>query len=112
MPPGLEHTYDLVIADPPFLAEECIEKTSETIKLLAKDKIVVCTGSVMKENVDKLLNLKICEFQPKHRNNLANEFSCYANFDLDSVIRWPNNKWQCKCRKATITTLFGKVLYN
>ncbi|KAJ2944673.1 hypothetical protein O0L34_g4031 [Tuta absoluta] len=86
LPNDLAHTYDLVVADPPFLAEECITKTSETIKLLAKDKIVVCTGAIMKEHVEKLLGLKLCQFQPHHRNNLANEFSCYANFDLDGVL--------------------------
>ncbi|KAI5633739.1 putative n6-adenine methyltransferase domain-containing protein [Phthorimaea operculella] len=86
LPSDLAHTYDLVVADPPFLAEECITKTSETIKLLAKDKIVVCTGAIMKEHVEKLLGLKLCRFQPHHRNNLANEFSCYANFDLDSLL--------------------------
>lgn len=87
LPSDLEHTFDLVVADPPFLSEECIEKTSETIKHLAKDKIIVCTGAIMKERVEKLLDLKQCEFQPQHRNNLANEFSCYANFDLDNVLR-------------------------
>lgn len=87
LPPEIFNTYDLVIADPPFLSEECITKTAETIKLLAKDKIIVCTGSVMKENVEKLLNLRICRFQPRHRNNLANEFSCYANFELDNILR-------------------------
>ncbi|XP_061721321.1 EEF1A lysine methyltransferase 1 isoform X1 [Cydia pomonella] len=86
LPPDIER-YDLVVADPPFLSEECIEKTSQTIKLLAKDKIVVCTGAVMKENVEKLLDLRMCEFQPRHRNNLANEFACYANFDLDDALR-------------------------
>ncbi|XP_013194231.1 EEF1A lysine methyltransferase 1 [Amyelois transitella] len=87
LPPEALHSYDLVVADPPFLSEECISKTSETIKLLAKGNIVVCTGAVMKENVEKLLALKLCQFQPHHRNNLANEFACYANFDLDSVLR-------------------------
>lgn len=87
LPSDLEHTFDLVVADPPFLSEECIEKTSETIKHLAKDKIIVCTGAIMKERVEKFLDLKQCEFQPQHRNNLANEFSCYANFDLDNVLR-------------------------
>ncbi|CAK1547493.1 unnamed protein product [Leptosia nina] len=85
--PGLEHSYDLVIADPPFLSKECLEKTSQTIKLLAKEKIVLCTGTIMKEEVQKLLELKQCEFQPQHRNNLANEFSCFANFDLDAILR-------------------------
>ncbi|XP_049878228.1 EEF1A lysine methyltransferase 1 [Pectinophora gossypiella] len=86
LPPNLEQ-YDLVIADPPFLSEECLTKTAQTIKLLAKDKIVVCTGAIMKAHVEKLLELKLCQFQPRHRNNLANEFSCYANFDLDGVLR-------------------------
>lgn len=87
LPADLAKSYDLVIADPPFLAEECISKTSETIKFLAKNKIIVCTGAIMKEYVEKLLNLKQCKFQPRHRKNLANEFSCYANFNLDNVLR-------------------------
>ncbi|KAM3959306.1 EEF1A lysine methyltransferase 1 [Aphomia sociella] len=87
LPPETFKSYDLVVADPPFLSEECITKTSQTIKLLAKDKIVVCTGAIMREHVEKLLDLKLCKFQPRHRNNLANEFSCYANFDVDSILR-------------------------
>ena len=39
-------SYDLVIADPPFLSEECLQKTAETIKFLAKEKILLCTGNV------------------------------------------------------------------
>ncbi|CAH0400649.1 unnamed protein product [Chilo suppressalis] len=78
--------YDLVVADPPFLSEECITKTSQTIRFLAKNKIVVCTGAIMKDHVEKLLALQLCTFQPHHKNNLANEFSCYANFDFDSVL--------------------------
>ncbi|CAG9128100.1 unnamed protein product [Plutella xylostella] len=87
LPGDLPQSCDLVVADPPFLSEECITKTSQTIKLMAKDKIVVCTGAIMREKVEGLLDLKLCEFQPHHRNNLANEFSCYANFDLDGVLR-------------------------
>lgn len=37
--------YDIVIADPPFLSEECLTKTAVTIKFLAKDKIILCTGT-------------------------------------------------------------------
>ncbi|XP_059047746.1 EEF1A lysine methyltransferase 1 [Achroia grisella] len=81
------NSYDLVLADPPFLSEECLTKTSRTIKLLARDKIVLCSGAVMQDHVEKLLNLQLCSFQPRHRNNLANEFSCYSNFDLDSILR-------------------------
>ena len=40
-----KETYDLVVADPPFLSEECLRKTAETIKFLAKGKILLCTGN-------------------------------------------------------------------
>lgn len=87
IPPEVLSSYDLIVADPPFLSEECITKTAQTIKLMAKNKIVVCTGAIMKDNVEHLLDLKQCAFEPHHRNNLANEFLCYANFDLDSALR-------------------------
>lgn len=38
------HSFDVVVADPPFLAEECLEKTSKTVRHLAKDKIILCSG--------------------------------------------------------------------
>ena len=40
----LEHSFDFVVADPPFLAEECLEKIACTIFFLKKDKILLCTG--------------------------------------------------------------------
>lgn len=44
VPTDKENYYDLIIADPPFLSEECLEKIARTIKFLAKDKIILCTG--------------------------------------------------------------------
>ena len=41
------HSFDVILADPPFLSEECLTKTSETIRYLAKEsgaKILLCTG--------------------------------------------------------------------
>lgn len=38
------HSFDIVIADPPYLSEECLRKVSETIKYLTKGKILLCTG--------------------------------------------------------------------
>ena len=40
----VKRSFDLVVADPPYLSEECLRKTSETVKFLAKDKILLCTG--------------------------------------------------------------------
>ncbi|XP_031827563.2 EEF1A lysine methyltransferase 1 [Nomia melanderi] len=86
LPKDKENYYDLVIADPPFLSEECLTKTALTIKFLAKKNIVLCTGAVMAECAEKLLNVKICNFVPHHQNNLANEFYCYSNFDFDKML--------------------------
>ncbi|XP_058802292.1 EEF1A lysine methyltransferase 1 [Phymastichus coffea] len=79
-------TFDLVICDPPFLSEECLTKTAISIRLLAKNNIVLCTGSIMDELARKLLGVKKCNFKPGHKNNLANEFWCYSNFDFDNFL--------------------------
>lgn len=44
VPKQKSNYYDLVIADPPFLSEECLSKVAITIKYLAKQKIILCTG--------------------------------------------------------------------
>lgn len=86
VPRNLSKFYDLVIADPPFLSDECLTKTALTIKFLAKKKIVLCTGAIMSELAERLLNVEICNFIPHHQNNLANEFCCYSNFDFDKML--------------------------
>lgn len=82
------HSFDIVIADPPYLSEECLRKVSETIKYLTKGKILLCTGAVMEDEAAKLLGVKMCKFIPKHTRTLGNEFRCYVNYDsgLDSDI--------------------------
>ncbi len=44
VPRDLRENFDLVVADPPFLSEECLTKTAVTVKFLAKEKIILCTG--------------------------------------------------------------------
>ncbi|XP_017758697.1 PREDICTED: protein-lysine N-methyltransferase n6amt2, partial [Eufriesea mexicana] len=83
IPRDMSNSYDLVIADPPFLSDECLTKIAVTIKFLAKNNIVLCTGAIMYELAERLLNIRICHFVPHHQNNLANEFYCYSNFDFD-----------------------------
>lgn len=111
IPKELHGTFDLVICDPPFLSEECLTKTAISVRLLAKKNIVLCTGlfllysyekltlfqimqliglcisgAIMDELARKLLGVKKCNFKPGHKNNLANEFWCYSNFDFDSFL--------------------------
>ncbi|XP_018427516.1 PREDICTED: protein-lysine N-methyltransferase N6AMT2 [Nanorana parkeri] len=73
---------DIVLADPPFLSEECLSKTADTIRYLTKGKILLCTGAVMEDLVMKILGLKVCHFIPKHTRSLANEFRCYSNYEI------------------------------
>ncbi|XP_063807700.1 EEF1A lysine methyltransferase 1 [Pseudophryne corroboree] len=82
-----QHSFDIVLADPPYLSEECLHKTAETIRYLTKGKILLCTGAVMDALVTQLLGLKMCQFIPKHTRSLANEFRCYTNYEtgLDST---------------------------
>ncbi|CAK9821613.1 EEF1A lysine methyltransferase 1 [Anthophora retusa] len=86
VPKDMSNSYDLVVTDPPFLSDECLTKTALTIKFLAKKNIVLCTGGVMGELAGRLLDVQICNFVPRHRNNLANEFYCYSNFDFDKML--------------------------
>lgn len=80
--------FDIIIADPPFLSEECIRNTSTIVKKLRKDEtdIVLCSGQVVQEWAKEFLDLNQCNYHPEHERNLANEFRSYANFDLDSLL--------------------------
>ena len=45
LPKEMEHCYDIVVADPPFLSEECLTKTAITVRFMTKNKILLCTGT-------------------------------------------------------------------
>lgn len=47
IPRELGSSFDIVIADPPFLSEECLTKTAVTIKFLTKNKMILCTGILL-----------------------------------------------------------------
>lgn len=38
------HSFDVVIADPPYLSADCLKKTAETVRYLTRGKILLCTG--------------------------------------------------------------------
>lgn len=80
--------FDLIIADPPFLSEECIEKVSNLIKRFSKpnSKVIFCSGEVVQIYVEKFLNLKRNTYEPKHHRNLGNVFASFSNFNLDEYI--------------------------
>ena len=43
---SFQEAFDVVVADPPFLSEECLTKTSQTVKFLTKKPIILCTGKL------------------------------------------------------------------
>ena len=47
LPLDWKQSFDVIVVDPPFLAEECLTKTAQTVKFLAKDKIILCTGMLL-----------------------------------------------------------------
>lgn len=80
--------FDIIIADPPFLAEECIEKMGSIVRKFGKEraKVVLCSGIVVRDWAKQHMNLELCKWEPKHQRNLGNQFASYANFDLDRLI--------------------------
>lgn len=78
-----QHSFDIVIADPPFLSEDCMNKVIETIKYLTEKKVLICSGAVMRDILEQRLQLQQCQhFIPKHNRQLGNEFRCFSNFPL------------------------------
>ncbi|KAL4002033.1 putative N6-adenine methyltransferase family protein [Acanthocheilonema viteae] len=83
--PELYHNaFDLIVIDPPFLSDECFINVAQTVRLLSRDsatKLLICTGLIMAELIERLFHAHKCKFQPSHKHNLANEFACYANYE-------------------------------
>lgn len=81
--------FDLIIADPPFLSDECMQKISFIIKKMLKPngKILVCSGEVVEKYIVEFLGLKKCGYNPEHTRNLGNEFSTFSNFDSDYFLK-------------------------
>ncbi|XP_022087586.1 EEF1A lysine methyltransferase 1-like isoform X2 [Acanthaster planci] len=75
-----ENSFDVVVADPPYLSEECLRKIAQTVQFLSSDKVILCTGAVMEDLARELLGVSVCLFIPSHSRSLANAFRCFANF--------------------------------
>ncbi len=69
----------------------CLSRFNNLISLSLPENIhklrFVCLlpGTTMKNLVERLLQVSECEYKPKHTRNLANEFSCYTNFEAKFV---------------------------
>ncbi|KAK7392748.1 hypothetical protein VNO78_21195 [Psophocarpus tetragonolobus] len=84
IPPELKHSCKVVVADPPYLSKECLEKVAETIQLLiqpGESFLLLLTGEVQKETAAEILGLYPCRFRPQHSSKLGNEFRLFSNYD-------------------------------
>ncbi|CDP10544.1 unnamed protein product [Coffea canephora] len=84
IPASLNHSFPIVVADPPYLSKECLEKVTQTISFLlrpGKSFLLLLTGEVQKDNAAALLGLHPCGFRPQHSSKLGNEFRLFTNYD-------------------------------
>ncbi|KAJ7522771.1 hypothetical protein O6H91_18G025900 [Diphasiastrum complanatum] len=95
------HFFDIVVADPPYLSKECIEKMSQTLRFLSKDcerfPMLLLTGAMQQNHASRLLNVHPCGFRPVHHKKLGNEFKLYTNYDpLDRLGGWEHKATSSK----------------
>ncbi|WCJ34120.1 EEF1A lysine methyltransferase 1 [Euphorbia peplus] len=84
LPDELKHGFQVVVADPPYLSKECIEKVKHTISFLKspeQSNVLLLTGEVQKDRAAELLGLHPCGFKPQHKNKLGNEFRLFTDYD-------------------------------
>lgn len=87
IPEKYHHQFDFVMADPPYLNEQCATKTLEAMRLLAKDEntlFLFNTGEIMYEVMEKH-GLRSCVFHPEHASKLGNPFCTYANYESEAL---------------------------
>ncbi|CAI9097513.1 OLC1v1033959C1 [Oldenlandia corymbosa var. corymbosa] len=91
LPASLKHSYPIVVADPPYLSKECLEKVSQTISFLSKPGncyLLLLTGEVQKDTAAELLDLHPCGFRPQHSSKLGNEFRLFTNYNPGTRLGW------------------------
>ncbi|KAJ4972245.1 hypothetical protein NE237_005344 [Protea cynaroides] len=84
LPLEMKNAYRVIVADPPYLSKECLERVAQTMTYLAqpgKSYLLLLTGEVQKERAAELLNLYPCGFKPQHSSKLGNEFRLFTNYD-------------------------------
>ncbi|KAJ2612113.1 Protein-lysine N-methyltransferase efm5 [Coemansia sp. RSA 1365] len=87
----LKGSFKFIVADPPFLNEDCLSQTMKTVQFLAADNalVMINTGAVMEDLAKKLIGAQLTDFHPMHRGGLSNEFRCFSNFE-DTKLKWIN----------------------
>ncbi|KAK6126579.1 hypothetical protein DH2020_039690 [Rehmannia glutinosa] len=94
LPSSLKHSFQIVVADPPYLSKECLEKVAETIRFLSRPGepyLLLLTGEVQKDLAAELLGLRPCGFRPQHSSKLGNEFRLFTSYNPGARLGgWDN----------------------
>lgn len=89
LPKELRGKVDRVLADPPFLSDECLTRTAMTVRTLLKKgegRTMVCTGGKMEELVPRLFpGVRRMVFEPRHKAGLANAFACFMDWEGEYI---------------------------
>lgn len=67
-------SFDVVLADPPYLSKECLEKVAKTIKYLSKGKVLLCTGVLNPTPEQSEIDIFITSSPLGHFNHSGNFF--------------------------------------
>jgi len=84
LPPETQHSFQVVIIDPPYLSAECLTKSMRSMALLGKSKsssspaFFALTGASVRETARVKLGLRPVRWRPEHKNKLGNEFCFYT----------------------------------
>eukprot|EP00741_Cyanophora_paradoxa_P001360 tig00000480_g1316.t1 len=90
VPEHLKGTMRVIVADPPYLSEECQTKVAESVRLLAasldpedprRTRVIWNTGRVMGPTIARAIpGMRRSAFRPQHARNLSNDFACFTNY--------------------------------
>ncbi|CAN8254280.1 unnamed protein product [Cochlearia groenlandica] len=84
LPLVMKHCFHVIVADPPYLSRECLERVTQTILFLASpvaSMLLLLTGEVQRESAAELLGVRPCVFKPHHTSKLGNEFRLFISYD-------------------------------
>ncbi|CAH8392480.1 unnamed protein product [Eruca vesicaria subsp. sativa] len=84
LPPHLKHCFHIIVADPPYLSKECLERVTQTVSFLATpvdSLLLLLTGDVQRGRAGEMLGVRPCVFKPHHSSKLGNEFRLFLSYD-------------------------------
>jgi hypothetical protein len=93
VPEELQHTFDMVVVDPPFVTEEVWTKYASTAKLLLRPggRLVCTTIAENAEMMYRLLKVQPVAFKPSIPN-LVYQYLTYTNYEDTKHLAHPNEE--------------------